>query len=336
MTVLFSAGSAAAATLTSIPSPPAAWAQFRLGPLTIHTYALCILAGIVAAVLITQRRIERRGGKPGVVVDVALWAVPLGIVAARFYHVFTHVGDYFYPGANLWNVFAIWDGGNAIYGSLLGGAVGVYIATRRAGIRFWSFADALAPALLVAQSLGRFGNYFNHELFGLPTTLPWGLQIEPTNPKFPPGLPAGTLFHPLFLYEVIWNLVGVAIILVLERRLSLHWGRALAVYLIWYGLGRSWLEAIRIDPSSNRLFGIPANDWASFTAIALGIGLFVIQQRRHPGPEPSIVRPAHPLHTTAEPRSADEVRFETSPGTVGAPRPTAPGDPDALRRGRRS
>lgn len=271
----------------SIPSPPPQWAQFQLGPFTVHTYALCILSGIIAASFITAYRLGRRGVDRGIVLDVVLWAVPVGIVCARFYHVFTHVGDYFYPGANLWNVFAIWDGGNALYGSLLGGAIGVYIACRRAGLRFWAFADALAPALLVAQSLGRFGNYFNHELFGLPTALPWGLQIEATNPKFPAGMPPGTLFHPLFLYEIIWNLCGVALILLLERQFRLQWGRVLALYLIWYGLGRSWLEAIRIDPTSDGWLGIPANVWASFVAVAIGVTLFIVQTRRHPGAEPS-------------------------------------------------
>ena len=276
--------------VTSIPSPPSVWSHFPLGPLTVHTYALCILAGIIAAVIITQRRLTTRGAKSGVVLDIIIWAVPIGIVGARFYHVFTHLGDYFFSGANLWNIFAIWDGGNALYGSLLGGALGAYIGCRRHGIRFWSFADALAPAMLVAQSLGRFGNYFNHELFGLPTTLPWGLQIESSNAKFPPGLAAGTLFHPLFLYEIIWNLIGVAVILFLERKLALRWGRAFGLYLIWYGLGRSWLEAIRIDPTSDGFLGIPANVWASFVAIALGITLFVIQTRRHPQPEISVFR----------------------------------------------
>ncbi|WP_440711710.1 prolipoprotein diacylglyceryl transferase [Herbiconiux sp. YIM B11900] len=275
----------------SIPSPDPAWAQFQVGPLTVHTYALCILAGIVAALLVTQRRLARRGAEPGVVLDIIIWAVPLGIVGARFYHVFTHVGDYFYPGANLWDVFAIWDGGNALYGSLLGGAVGAYIGCRRTGILFWSFADALAPAMLVAQAIGRLGNYFNHELFGLPTTLPWGLEIEATNLKFPTDLPDGTLFHPLFLYEIIWNLAGAAILLLLERRLRLQWGRLFALYLIWYGLGRSWLEAIRIDPTSDGFLDIPANVWASFGAIAAGIVLFVVQTRRHGAtPEPSVYR----------------------------------------------
>lgn len=276
--------------VTSIPSPPYAWAQFHIGPLTIHTYAICILTGIIAAVIITQRRLGRRGAESGVVLDIILWAVPLGIVGARFYHVFTHVGDYFFPGANLWNVFAIWDGGNALYGSLLGGAIGAYIGCRRHGIRFWSFADALAPGMLVAQILGRFGNYFNHELFGLPTTLPWGLQIESTNAKFPAGLAPGTLFHPIFLYEIIWNLIGVAIVLLVERKMNLRWGRAFAVYLIWYGLGRSWLEAIRIDPTSDGFLRIPDNVWASFVAVALGIILLVVQGRRHPEPELSVIR----------------------------------------------
>jgi len=283
----------------SIPSPPPSWAQFHLGPLTIHTYALCILVGILAAVLITSRRLTARGAQRGLVLDALVWIIPLGIIGARFYHVFTHGGDYFYPGANLWNVFAIWDGGNALYGAMIGGAVGILIECRRKGLRFLSFADALAPGMLVAQSLGRFGNYFNHELFGLPTTLPWGLQILPTDTMFPKNLPAGTLFHPLFLYEIIWNLVGVAIILVLERRFQLRWGRTIALYFIWYGLGRSWLEAIRIDPTSDQLFGIPANIWASFGAIAIGIVLFVVQTRRHPEPELSPYRDGRSPNTKA-------------------------------------
>ena len=297
----------------SIPSPDPVWSQFQLGPLTIHTYALCILAGMIAAVIITQRRLSRRGGTSGMVLDVVIWAIPLGLVGARFYHVFTHGGDYFYPDANLWSIFAIWDGGNALYGSLLGGAVGAWIGCWRVGIRFWSFADAVAPAMLVAQALGRFGNYFNHELFGLPTTLPWGLEILPTDTMFPPDLPAGTLFHPLFLYEIIWNLIGVGVVLLIERRLALRWGRAFALYLIWYGLGRSWLEAIRIDPTSDAFLDIPANVWASFAAIALGVVLFVVQSRRHPEPEVSIYRDGRgPTGADAQPAPV----FESSEDLV--------------------
>jgi prolipoprotein diacylglyceryl transferase len=278
--------------LFSIPSPPPGWAQFAIGPLTVHTYALCILAGIVAAVVITDTRLRHRGAPAGLAIDAAIWAVPLGIVVARIYHVLTHPGDYFAAGDELWKVVAIWDGGNAIYGAELGGAIGLYIACRRAGVRFLSFADALAPALLVAQAVGRLGNWFNHELFGLPTAFPWGLQIESTNPRFPPGLPAGTLFHPLFLYELVWNLLGALVLVLLERRLHLRWGRAIATYFIWYGVGRSFLEAIRIDPTSGGLLGIPDNDWASFALIALGITLLVVQRRRHPGPEPDVFREA--------------------------------------------
>jgi prolipoprotein diacylglyceryl transferase len=266
----------------SIPSPD--WSYFDLGPFRIHAYALCILAGIIAATVMTSRRLTKRGAEPGVVLDIILWAVPLGIVGARAYHVFTHPGDYFYDGADLLRTLYIWEGGNAIFGALIGGGIGAYIGCRLTGIRFWSFADALAPGMLLAQALGRLGNWFNHELFGLPTTLPWGLQIESDNPAFPVGLPAGTLFQPTFLYEIIWNLVGVAVILFLERKFTLRWGKAFGVYLIWYGIGRSFLESIRVDPSEI-FFGIRTNIWASFAAIVIGIAIILVQRRRHLGAE---------------------------------------------------
>jgi len=267
---------------TSIPSPE--WRFFDLGPFRIHAYALCILAGIILATIITSRRLTRRGAEPGVVLDIILWAVPLGIVGARIYHVLTHPGDYFFEGADLLRTLYIWEGGNAIFGSLIGGAVGAYIGCRMAGIRFWSFADAVAPALLVAQATGRLGNWFNHELFGLPTTLPWGLEIESGNAAFPVGLPADTLFHPTFLYEIIWNLIGVAVILYLERKFRLRFGQTLGAYLIWYGLGRSFFESIRIDPSEI-YFGIRTNVWAALAAIVVGLIIILVQRHRHPGLE---------------------------------------------------
>ncbi|TDW28601.1 prolipoprotein diacylglyceryl transferase [Cryobacterium psychrophilum] len=274
----------------SIPSPGPEWSSFSVGPLTIHAYALCILAGIILATMITSRRLTKRGAEPGVVLDIILWAVPLGIVGARVYHVLTHPGDYFYDGADLWDTVKIWEGGNAIFGSLIGGAIGAYIGCRQTGVRFWSFADAVAPAMLIAQATGRLGNWFNHELFGVPTTLPWGLEIESTNPAYPVGLPPETLFHPTFLYEMIWNVVGVFVILMLERRINLRWGKAIAVYLIWYGVGRSFFETIRIDPSEI-YFGIRTNVWAAFGAIVLGIIIFLVQRRAHPGLEPSACVP---------------------------------------------
>ncbi|WP_150309191.1 prolipoprotein diacylglyceryl transferase [Planctomonas psychrotolerans] len=286
----------------SIPSPDPEQTRFDLTawladlgvnlPLTfvIHAYALALLAGIFAAMILTGRRLTARGAEPGVVLDIGLLAVFFGIVGARAYHVLTHPADYFYEGADPWRVFYIWEGGNAIFGSLLGGAVGAWIGCRMTGVRFWSFADALAPAMLLAQAIGRLGNYFNNELFGTPTTLPWGLEIQSTNPAFPAGLPEGTLFHPTFLYEIVWNLAGMALILLLERKIRLRWGRAFALYLIWYGIGRSVFESIRIDPSEI-FFGIRTNVWAALAAIVIGVVLFIVQTRRHPGKEISVYVP---------------------------------------------
>ncbi|MGO4300335.1 prolipoprotein diacylglyceryl transferase [Leifsonia sp. RAF41] len=279
----------------SIPSPGPEWQQIPIDIFGLHwriqTYAIMILIGIVIAAIWTSRRLTKRGAEPGVVLDILIPVVVLGIVGARLYHVFTHPGDYFYPGADPWKVFAIWEGGNAIFGSLLGGAVGAWIGCRWTGIRFWTFADALAPALLFAQAVGRLGNWFNQELFGLPTDLPWGLQIDSGNKAIPVGLPDGTLFQPLFLYEIIWNVIGVVLLVLIERKFRLQWGKLFALYLIWYGIGRSYLESIRIDPSEFSFLGIPTNVWAAFVAIVLGLVIFFVQSRRHPGLEPSPYRP---------------------------------------------
>ena len=283
----------------SIPSPDYAWQVFNLGQwfrdigltwfgfdLNIHAYAVCILIGIVAAGILTNHRLTRRGAEPGVVLDIIIWAVPLGIVGARIFHVLTHPDDYFYEGADLLRVLYVWEGGIAIFGSLIGGAVGAWIGCRFSGIRFWTFADAVAPALLLAQAFGRLGNWFNHELFGQPTDLPWGLEIETTNAAYPAGLPEGTLFHPTFLYEIIWNLVGFALILIVERKMRLQWGKVLGLYLVWYGLGRTVFESIRIDPSEVFL-GLRSNVWAAILAVVVGIVIIVVQNKRHTGLEPS-------------------------------------------------
>nr|WP_246081438.1 prolipoprotein diacylglyceryl transferase [Homoserinimonas aerilata] len=279
------------------------WFNFDIN---IHAYALCILIGIFAAAWLTNRRLTARGAEPWVVVDISLFAVPLGIIGARIFHVLTHPADYFGPGTDPLAVLYVWEGGIAIFGALIGGAVGAWIGCRITGVRFWTFADALAPGLLLAQAFGRFGNWFNNELFGLPTDLPWGLEISSDNPAFPAGLPEGTLFHPTFLYEVIWNLLGVAVLLIVERRIRVvsetvagasvkrirqqeyrfQWGRLLGLYLIWYGLGRTVWESIRIDPSEI-YFGIRTNVWAAIAAVVVGLLILVIQARRHPGLEPS-------------------------------------------------
>src|SRR5690606_23877843 len=197
---------------------------------------------------LTGYRLKARGADGGLVIDIGLWAIVFGIIGARIFHVVTHPGDYFGPDKDLIKVLYIWEGGIAIFGALLFGALGIWIACRITGLRFTTFADALAPGLLLAQAFGRLGNWFNHELFGLPTDLPWGLEIESTNPAFPAGLPEGTLFHPTFLYEVLWNGLGVIVLLWLRRKAtSLHWGKLFAVYLISYSGGRSVRGAVGSD-----------------------------------------------------------------------------------------
>ena len=278
--------------LTSIPSPPVELSQLTLGPLTIHTYALIIVTGILISVLWTNRRMTERGGEPWVIIDLAMPAVLLGLLGARLYHVFTHPADYFYDGADLWRVFAIWEGGNAIIGALIGGAIGAWIVCRMRGIRFLSFADAAAPTILLAQAVGRLGNWFNHELFGWPTDLPWGLEIEATNPAIPAGIPAGTLFHPTFLYELLWNLAGVGLILLLERMFRMRWGKTLAMYFIWYGVGRMMIESIRLD-YSEIVLGLRSNVFGALVLAVIGLVILVMQSRRHRGPEASIYLDGH-------------------------------------------
>ncbi|WP_053383760.1 prolipoprotein diacylglyceryl transferase [Leucobacter celer] len=291
----------------SIPSPELQFIQ--IGPLRIYFYALCIITGIIIAAIWTGRRLGQRGGERGAVFDFVVWALVLGIVGARLYHVVTHWGDYFGPGTNPLDVFAFWKGGIAIFGALLGGAIGVLIASRITGIRFWSFADALVPGLLIAQAVGRLGNWFNHELFGGPTTLPWGLEIESSNPAFPIGLPEGTLFHPTFLYEALWNVLGVIVLLAIERKWRPRWGTFFAMYLVWYGIGRTFTESLRVDPSLLFL-GVRTNVLAAFLAVVLGVVIYFVQRRRHVGLEASVYLPGR--HNPADAvliETADPERF---------------------------
>ncbi|RPE73762.1 MULTISPECIES: prolipoprotein diacylglyceryl transferase [unclassified Frondihabitans] len=266
-------------TAAGIPSPPISYIQ--LGPLTVHFYALCLLVGMVIAVLVTNRRLVRRGVASGKVIDIAIWAIPIAIVGGRLYHVVTHPTDYFAPGDNLWSIPAVWQGGLAIFGSILFGTLGAYLGCRRSGVRFLTFADALAPGMLLAQAFGRFGNYFNQELYGNPTTLPWGLQISSASPAYPPGVPDGTLFQPLFLYEMIWNIGGaLLLIFVLERRLSLHRGQATGFYFLWYGFARAILEYMRDDPTELYVAGLKINEDVAILAAILGLLLILVSRRR--------------------------------------------------------
>jgi prolipoprotein diacylglyceryl transferase len=241
----------------------------------VHFYALFILAGIIIAILIANRRLVKRGATSGAALDISLWAVPFGIIGGRIFHVITHPNDYFYEGADLTAVLRIWEGGLAIYGALALGAVGAWLGARSTGVRFTSFLDAVAPGVLIAQALGRWGNYFNNELFGTPTDLP-------------SGLPAGVLFHPTFIYESIWSLAGAAALLLLDRKFELRWGKLFALYLVFYSTGRLWIEAIRIDPSEYFL-GLRTNIWSALLGIALGLVIFFLQRRRHPGLETTVL-----------------------------------------------
>jgi len=321
----------------SIPSPPVSsfsfgseWTVFGLtfGPFTIHFYALCILLGIVVATIMTNRRLTKRGAESWVVIDIALPAVILAFVGARAYHVLTHWGFYFTGDREWWNptqqdaIWNIWDGGIAIFGALLGGALGAWIGCRWTGIRFSTFADAIAPGLILAQAFGRFGNWFNQELFGLPTDLPWGLEIDPGNAAIPAGLPEGTLFHPTFLYEVVWNALGAVVLLWLGRRASMQWGRLFAVYLIWYGAGRVVWESIRIDPSDVFL-GLRTNVWAALAAVILGIVVLAVQANRHYGVEPSPYTPKH-LRNAAAVESEHEFVDVSDPAVADEPAQPSP------------
>lgn len=268
--------------LLAIPSP--SQGVWHLGPFPVRAYALCILAGIVLAIWLGQRRLTERGGPPGAVADVAIWAVPFGIVGGRLYHVVSSPDAYFGPDGDPAKALRIWEGGLGIWGAIALGAVGAAIGCRRAGLRLSTFADAVAPGVLLAQAVGRLGNWFNQELFGGPTTLPWALAIDPQ--YRPAGYEEFATFHPTFLYELLWNVAAALVLLWLDRRFRLGHGRVFWAYVALYTLGRVWIEAVRID-DAERVLGLRLNIWTSILLFALAVGAFVVSQRRHPGREQS-------------------------------------------------
>ncbi len=262
--------------LASIPSP--AQGVWELGPFPLRAYALCIIAGIVVAVWLTEKRWVARGGASGDVLDIAVWAVPFGIVGGRLYHVITSPRPYFGEGGDPLRAFAIWQGGLGIWGAVALGGVGAWIACRRRGIPLPAFADAVAPGLLVAQAIGRLGNWFNQELFGGPSDLPWALEIDRAH------RPAEFLdiatFHPTFLYELLWNLAAAVFVIWADRRFRLSHGRAFALYVVAYCTGRLWIELLRTDPAET-FFGVRLN---VFTAIGVGLlaVAYLVWQRGRP------------------------------------------------------
>lgn len=266
--------------LAYLPSPSTG--VWHLGPFPLRAYALCIILGVVAAVVIGERRWVARGGTRGVVTDVATIAVPFGIVGARIYHVITSPAPYLDDPVR---ALFVWQGGLGIPGGIAGGFLAAYVLCRRRGVSRTAFADAVAPGVVVAQAIGRLGNWFNQELFGRPTTLPWGLEIDPDNADAVTGAMA---YHPTFLYELLWNLGVAALLIWADRRWRLGGGRVFALYVAAYATGRIWIEALRID-EANSLLGVRLNV-VVMTVLLVGAVAYLVV-RRGVGRE-SIVEPA--------------------------------------------
>ncbi|MGA4507362.1 prolipoprotein diacylglyceryl transferase [Propionibacteriaceae bacterium G1746] len=269
-------------TLLDIPSP--SFNGFSIGPLTIRMYALCILAGIFVGGWLARRRFIARGGRPEQLESMITIAVLAGIVGARVYHVVTDYQFFFGPGRDPWDAFKIWEGGLGIVGGVLFGAGVVWVMCRRAGLSFATMADVFAPGILLAQGIGRLGNWFNQELFGRPTDLPWGLQIDANHR--PRGYGQYETFHPTFLYEMLWNFAGVAVLLWAEKKFKLGNGRLFSLYVAWYGFGRFCLELVRIDPA-NTIGGMRVNSWVSLTLFVLGVVGVVVLGKLRPGINPN-------------------------------------------------
>jgi prolipoprotein diacylglyceryl transferase len=306
--------------LAALPSPTQG--VWELGPLPIRAYALCIVAGIVAACVLTERRWVARGGAPGDVLDIAVWAVPFGIVGGRLYHVVTSPRPYFGEGGDPLRAFAIWQGGLGIWGAIALGAVGAWIACRRRGIPLPAFGDALAPGLLVAQAIGRLGNWFNNELYGSRTDLPWALKIYQWSGGAAAVGPDGEPivlghFHPTFLYELLWCLAAAVLVYWADRRFRLGHGRAFALCVAAYCAGRLWIELLRTDPAET-FFGVRLN---VFTAVAVGLlaVAYLLWQRR---PREVITRGAEFAAAQREPS-----REGTDPDGAGDGGSTVPAAP---------
>jgi len=257
----------------SIPSP--ANNTIDIGPLTIHFYGILIGLGVVVAAIVTQRRYAKFGGDPSILDRVILWTVVIGFLGARIAYVSTHTARF---QGRWYATLFIWEGGLALFGGLTGGALAAIYMMRKLDGDFTMFTDAVAVGLPLAQAIGRFGNYFNQELFGTPTTLPWGLEIA--SERRPAEYVEFETFHPTFLYEALWNvLITVPVILLLERRHKLAKGARFPVYMILYGTVRFLTELLRTD-TTFRLLGLSRNGYVSIGAIVGGAVLLYVAQRR--------------------------------------------------------
>ncbi len=270
--------------IASIPSP--AGGNIHLGPLTIHMYGVMLLLGILAAVALTGYRWTRRGGDWDLVFQAAVWGVAAGIVGARLYHDVTSWDE---VPHTWWGPFAVWQGGLGIWGGITFGVLAGAIVVRRAGASVTLMMDCVAPGLLLAQAIGRWGNYWNQELFGGPTSLPWGLEIDPNHR--PDRYLTQPTFHPTFLYESLWNLTGVAMLLLVDRRFRIRPPALFSLYVAWYTFGRTFEELMRVDPSHHFL-GERINFWVSLLVFLASAAAFVwLQFYRPSGPEPAAGAP---------------------------------------------
>lgn len=259
----------------SIPSPDQS--SLELGPLTLRFYALSIIIGVIVAIIIGSRRAQLLGAPKNLVSDIAILAVPCGVLGGRIYHVITSPEQYFGRNGDPISALYIWEGGLGIWGAISLGALGAWVAFRylqrrgETGISFAQFADSIAPGILLAQAIGRFGNWFNQELFGQPSQLPWALEIDPSNR--PPGFREFETFHPTFLYEAIWNTLIAILLIALTTRLASHPGRLFALYISLYSLGRLFIEQLRID-TANEVLGLRLNSWTAILLIAIGVMIY--------------------------------------------------------------
>lgn len=275
-------------TISKVVIPQLKIGNWSIGPIQIHFYALCILTGIVLAVWICEKRWKKLGGNFDQVLDIALCAVPAGIIGARLYHVVTTPERFFGPTGDPMEILRIWNGGLGIWGGVLFGALAAWAWCRHKHYPMALLADAVAPGLLVAQAVGRLGNWFNQELYGAPTTLPWGLKLNMTGSAIGHAeqcydgetCPTGTLFQPTFLYEMIWNLIGAALIIWIGHKTMnrLKAGSLFTIYVMWYTAGRTWIEALRID-FAHEILGVRVNVWVSMVVFVLGVVAFIVVQR---------------------------------------------------------
>jgi prolipoprotein diacylglyceryl transferase len=267
-------------TVLSIPSPSRnIW---YIGAFPLRAYALCIIAGIIVALIIATRRWQARGGTADSMELMVVVGVPFGIVGARLYHVITDYQLYFGAGRQPLNALKIWEGGLGVWGAIAFGVLGGYLVARRRRIAFPAVLDAIAPAILVAQAIGRLGNWFNQELFGRPTTLPWGLEIAPQ--YRPAGYDQFATFHPTFLYEMLWNLAAAVLLVWLDRRFRLGHGKVFALYVLLYCGGRFWIEALRID-TVNEIGGFRLNNYTALIGFIVALVWLIWLIRNRPGRE---------------------------------------------------